>query len=196
MTPTQRNSAERRQKGVVLIVALIMLLVMIIGSTALVRTVDTGSLISGNLAFKRGATMAADVATAQAIAFLGNRLDNHSLDIDIPAAGYYASLPTAFVVTATNGSPRIDWDANNCGETARTANCLTAQPSSAPDAAGNISSYVIHRLCKSPGGMTPACASIKTDAGDSAGLYRITTRISGPRGTLSFVETLVHFSWQ
>jgi len=76
------------------------------------------------------------------------------------------------------------------------------------DASGNTVAYVIHRLCNTHGDPTSgvdcnvAPAAIGR-SGNSKGAgviellynsqvyYRITTRVTGPRGTLSYVQTVV-----
>ena len=77
----------------------------------------------------------------------------------------------------------------------------------AVDGAGNTVSYVIHRLCNGEGVpfTAVACSNspITTTSGNSqrGGLtpgftnsqvyYRITTRVVGPRNTLSYVQAIV-----
>ena len=52
--------APRNQRGVILFIALIVLVAMSLAGIALMRSVDTNVLIAGNLAFRQGATLAAD----------------------------------------------------------------------------------------------------------------------------------------
>ena len=65
-----RTGRPARQDGAVLVVAIIVMVVMMLASIALVRSVDTGNLIAGNLAFQRSATHSADAAVEAAIAWL------------------------------------------------------------------------------------------------------------------------------
>src|SRR4051794_33864237 len=57
---SSRGIAHRRQQGVVLLIALIVLVAMTLAGIGLVRSVDTGNMVAGNLAFKQGATLAGD----------------------------------------------------------------------------------------------------------------------------------------
>jgi len=51
---------RRGQRGIVIFIALIALVVMMIAGLALMRSVDTGNLIAGNLAFRQRAVHSAD----------------------------------------------------------------------------------------------------------------------------------------
>ncbi len=55
-----RDSPARRQRGVVLLLALIMLVAMTLAGIVLYRQIGTGLIIARNLSFKRTATVAAD----------------------------------------------------------------------------------------------------------------------------------------
>jgi hypothetical protein len=80
----------------------------------------------------------------------------------------------------------------------------------AADSAGNIVSYVIHRLCYNAGdplSTSTGCASSLMQAtagegsskgagfvalqGTSQVYYRITTRIAGPKSTVSYVQAII-----
>ncbi|MDD2701398.1 MAG: hypothetical protein PHH36_09195 [Sideroxydans sp.] len=58
------------QRGVVLFFALIALVAMSLAAVALIRSVDTSTIIAGNLAFRQSATAAGDVGIDTAIAWL------------------------------------------------------------------------------------------------------------------------------
>ena len=51
----------RREQGVVLFIALIVLVAMSLAGIALMRSVDTGILIAGNLGFRQNATHVGDL---------------------------------------------------------------------------------------------------------------------------------------
>ena len=60
-----RNSMRQwpgrsRQRGVVLFIALIVLVAMSLAGIAIMRSVDTGNLIAGNVAFQQGTLASAD----------------------------------------------------------------------------------------------------------------------------------------
>lgn len=59
-----------KQRGVVLFFTLIALLAMSLAAVALIRSVDTGTMIAGNLAFKQSATSSGNAGTEASIAWL------------------------------------------------------------------------------------------------------------------------------
>ena len=61
-----RFIALRRQQGAALIFALITLVILGLATLSLVRSVDTGALLLGNLSFKQDATAAGDQAARKA----------------------------------------------------------------------------------------------------------------------------------
>jgi Tfp pilus assembly protein PilX len=61
----RRNaSPPHKQRGVVLLIALIMLVAMTLAGIGMMRSVDTGSVIAGNLAFKQATLNASDTGTS------------------------------------------------------------------------------------------------------------------------------------
>lgn len=182
---------RRAQRGAVLFIALIVLVAMSLAGIAMMRGVDTGALIANNLAFKQGATMAADTGVEAARGWLtansGGGLNNSNI-----AAGYFSTWGSDDFVNT------FDWAANSVAL--------------APDAAGNQINYVIHRLCKSPTTPNPQECVQSTESAATAGqstkgapafggtalatttdaFYRITVRVIGPRNTVSFVQTVVY----
>lgn len=207
------------QHGVVLLIALIILIALTLGGLALVRSVGTTNLISGNLAFQQSATRSAEAGTETAIsAFLQTKSPDY-LWTDHPTEGYVASTPAGVWTAAgdTAGTPApANWDAYwtqvvdpnlaagvGCAGPGRV--CKMAQ-----DAAGNTVSYTIQRLCQAAGdpgqSMVSGCARgsqppSREGSGwgaDDPGLnrptqyfYRITTRVTGPRNTVSYIQTIV-----
>jgi len=60
------NKLPHREKGLALLVAMIALVAMSLAGIALVRSIDTNTMIAGNLAFRQGATLSADAGTETA----------------------------------------------------------------------------------------------------------------------------------
>ncbi len=207
------NRQPKSQHGLVLVIALIVLIGMTLAAIALVRSVDTGNVVAGNLAFKRGATHAADAGIEAAITYLIPRASSADLQNDIPAFGYYATSQDTLDRTGSrNGTVRVDWDGNNCSGMGAST-CVAASDAIIDDT-GNTIRYIIHRLCQSTGDfndVTNSCVTytaagnVSTKRGElkygdnvrfgsaPTPYYRITARAKGPRNTVSFVETIVHF---
>lgn len=203
-----------KQTGVVLFITLIALVAMTLAAIALVRSVDTGNTVAGNLAFKQGASAASDTSVETAIAVLRLIADKSTSYNDNSGIGYYATGQSNLDMTGSKNDPnmaRVDWDANTCAGIAQTA-CIVP---SAEITLGNgyKARYIIHRLCSSVGDpgtsscatyIPPATAAVGGGHGalmqgggklsaPPVGYYRITTRVTGPRNTTSFIETTVHF---
>lgn len=84
----RRIITPHSQRGVVLLIALIMLVAMTLAGIGMMRSVDTGSVIAGNLAFKQATLNASDAGTSAgfnalvAVANSNNVLDKVILDFD------------------------------------------------------------------------------------------------------------------
>lgn len=185
LTPSRRRiSAPRRQSGVVLFIALIVLVAMTMAGIAIMRSVDTGNLIAGNVAFKQGTLQAGDYGVNAAVKYLELNAFTGQLDNDKPADAYYAVAVEP-----------PDWNADAVWASAKTVGT---------DAAGNKVIYRIDRLCENagaPGGVN--CAKIQKtggEAGNSQGIganafkaqpmviYRVSARVTGPRDTTSLIQ--------
>lgn len=192
-------NARRHQRGVVLFIALIVLVAMSLAGVALIRGVDTANLIAGNLAFRQGATHAADWGIEQARAWL-NSQSATTLDTDQPGVtnggGYWANMQSGLDFTGSDpAKTHFNWStATNLGT----------------DANGNQVQYVIHRLCNAAGMTSSTQCITSSTGGTSSGTkggaaygtfalsgttqlyYRITTRVVGPRNTTSYVQVVVN----
>jgi Tfp pilus assembly protein PilX len=182
--------APRRQRGVVLFVALIVLIIMTLAGLALLRQMGAGTSVAGNIAFKENATSVADRGTEAARAWL---IANSAFTAnDNFALGYHSSWgasvdPTTFA-----------WDTES-----RTLIDDVAQT-------GNTTRLIIQRLCATPNmsATDPAqrCSDVLVSGGGSRGggsypsvlpseqsapFYRITSRVDGPRSTVSYTQVLL-----
>lgn len=197
-----------RQRGVVLFFALVALVAMSLAAVALIRSVDTSTVIAGNLAFKQSATRAGDGGVEAAVAWMTaiqaansslNVLNDpaHPFNLDNPTAGYYSSM-----------DPTLDLFADT---TWTDANSLLA----GTDGSGNEIRYIIQRVCRNANQPveTASCLfagvpEIKDgqhvkppqEFCDGAGCppvgqtpqNRITTRAAGPRNSVSYVQVFVY----
>jgi len=201
-----------QQRGVSLFFALVSLVAISLAAIVLVRSVDTSTLISGNLAFQQSATASADAGTEAAIAWLAlKEKDNtslnvltdagHPFNITAPAEGYYSSLDPSKSLTASSGT-RFVWDDTD-------SKALPA------DSSGNTTRYIIQRMCRvadkpvKDAGCLYSGAILDTNgqniplpqevckgegcpvAGQTPQV-RITSRTTGPKNTLSYVQAFVY----
>lgn len=212
-------ASASRQAGASLLFALITLLALTLAAIALVRSVDTGALVLGNLGFRQAATSAADQATRQAIAWLA--ANPGSLSGDVPASGYYSTALDGVDMTGgqlpTSSRGLVNWDIDSCAYAAAgTFTSCTVTPSTLINIDASTSArYVITRLCLTTGdpaatgntcakpmssSTTTAAARGRVDysnpyrfTGQSGPYYRVVVRVMGTRSTSSFTETIVHF---
>ncbi len=192
-----------RQRGATLLITLVVLVTMMLAIAALIRTVDTTNVIAGNLSFKEASIHSGDAGIEAASAWLEANA-GVNLQADNPGFGYHSFVG--------NPAPNQTWDTywNNVllpwG--------VVTRPK---DAADNVVSYTIHRLCPikgAPNAIDPAtnianvCASSTQMVGAASGAtsqgagqvalipvvqqyYRITVQIIGPRNTVSYVQAVV-----
>lgn len=200
-----------RQRGVVLFFALIALVVMSLAAVALIRSVDTSTMIAGNLAFKQSATSSGDSGVEAAIGVLAadqaamiaqgnNVLMNtaNTFNVDNPNNGYYSNSDPSVILT-----DNAVWDAIDQGQVPEIV-----------DQTGNHIRYVIQRMCRNPNQLlrTDNClfsaavldkddqrVKLPSDVCNGSGCpaqgqspeYRITSRTIGPGNTVSYVQAIV-----
>lgn len=205
-----------RQKGVVLFVALIALVVISLAAVALIRSSDTATVISGNLAFKEATTHAADIGVELAFNALPALT---AANVDVPNQ-YFALMQ----VTDASGVPSaINWTNVPCYGN----NGSTAAVSCTDQSAYRVQ-YVVDRLCTaaplatepitvltskcvagqpfSAGGGTGEDINSHTPSG-GYGVpiavptnpptihYRVTVRVQGPRNTHSVVQATIELPY-
>lgn len=168
----------RRQQGVVLLIALIILVAMTLAGIGMMRSVDTGSVIAGNLAFQQATMHANDAGTNRgfgtlvSVANTGNKYDKTILNnsdgdlcsnapgataagCDVPGAtinlpGYRPTPMHACEVTHTC---LVEADYTWWKDPSSWANAPTiavADPNTPGHDIATVS-YLIHRMCQSAG---------------------------------------------
>ena len=195
----------QRQRGVVLMFCLIILVVLLAGGVAVMRSMNASLSGAGNLAFKRDLINQGELATSQALrAFQAGGLLNATTapEANVVAANYSAvqlqanaqGVPLVLLSTVPSG-PDITG--------------ATFTPAGPIAGSGNVTvHYVIDRLCAAPGPFAALvtagrCAFMPPTlnaAGGSSQLaknalpppapavYRVSVRVDGPRGTQAFVQ--------
>jgi type IV pilus assembly protein PilX len=81
-----------RQDGVVLFVALIAMVILSLGGVALVRSMDAGTSVAGNLAFRQASIVAANRAVEDAVYKIYKSVTPINTTADDVANNYYAKL--------------------------------------------------------------------------------------------------------
>jgi len=154
-------ASAQGQRGASLLFALITLVALALAASALVRSVDTGAVVLGNLGAKKATAVAADRATQMAINYLANTMTEATRLIDQPNQGYYATSKEDYDITGFDGTDParklVNWDVDgSCAyATSGTCDALT-RPSDvqAVDDTGLMrieARYLITRLCTTAG---------------------------------------------
>ena len=204
------------QRGVVIFIALIALVVMTIAGVALMRAMAPASTIAGNIAFKQAATQASDIGVELAFKAL-QAMDPAAMSTSV--SPWYSAVilasdkngaPLASPATSSTQASPIDWSKIPCFSA--TAGTIGSPASSCSDDSKYLVQYVVDRQCNpipsgASAGTPPAtddeivanCVFNISDSGNSkkagatlfstpsAVVYRITVRTQGPRKTLSLV---------
>lgn len=214
---TRRPELRTHQRGVVLFVALIGMVVLGLAAAALIRSADTSAVIAGNLAFKDAATHAADTGVERAFNALPALA---AADVDVTGQYFRLMQPID-----ANGVPaNVDWQGSvPCWDTTG-----AMIPVDCNDGSAYRVQYVIERLCNTapiPGepvtSLTDKCVagqpfSVSGNVGNDRDShtpsgnygvppvtgtlpptihYRVTVRVRGPRNTASLVQTTIELPY-
>lgn len=151
--------SSAKQRGVVLFFALVALVAMSLAAVALIRSVDTSTIIAGNLAFRQSAVAGGDGGIDAAMTFLAstqaanasiNVLNDTTHQFNLTCLNTRAALtlgpgdPGCPVIVAgyhSNADPALDLFADSTWNTANSVLVGT-------DAAGNTVRYIIQRMCR------------------------------------------------
>ncbi len=204
------------QRGVVLILALIVLVALTLAAVALTRSVSTSNSIAGNLAFQQSSTHAADAGIEAAIAYLENNAGLPSGSCGGTALTCDHAPSDGYLASRSDPSSTQNWaDFWNASLSSK-AKALPAD--SATAGIGNTVAYVIQRMCATtgepntdlnvcatspiatsgscPGGTTCTGGGGRGGTGSNVNAskqtyYRITVQVTGPRNTRSLVQAMV-----
>ncbi len=202
------------QRGVVIVIALIVLASMMLAGVALIRSMDTGTQISGNFAFRQAAVQATDAGIEGAFTDLTKLIITDKNGDTSTQAWYYPKLSSLLGTVESKDADFFD--------TSKIANskykALTAQSVS-----GNDVSYLVERLCTATlAGASPeadadkdgvvsdqeimnVCASESSREGCSYSsesdckprlksiYYKVTVKAGGPRNTSSLAQSILSF---
>jgi type IV pilus assembly protein PilX len=200
---TLANKRAIKQRGVVLFVALIALVVMSLAAVALIRSVDTSTIIAGNLSSKQSATLSADSGVETGLNWMAAVADLTTLNANIAASGYYAT-PTKDPTKSAD----IAWTDADSRPASGTGMIDAA---TGKDGSGNTVRYVIQRMCSVAGepsestcllgapSVGTGSAAVKDAPSAGAVLptaqspvYRITARVVGVKNTISYVQAFAY----
>jgi len=207
MTPlstSRRGPGRRPARGAVLLFAMIALVILLIGTAALLRSMNTSLFTAGNFGFKRDLTNQGERAIAAVLDVVqAGALGNDAARQASASASNYSA---AILATNDQGIPLA-----LLTDAAFAAAGVTGNDIALSDMGVSVR-YVIDRLCAGVGPATqdsctlagnllPAGSSsselLRAEDGSSGGsgavapqvVYRISIRVDGPRRTQSFFQS-------
>ena len=222
----RRIIAPCSQRGVILLITLIILVAMTLAGIGMMRSVDTGNIIAGNLAFRQATVHASDAGTSagfnalMSVANSGNGADKPILDFNSGQpcpGGATAALCSGgnINIPGYSSAPLLACEVTQACLLATdytwwsvAGNWNGAPTVTVNDANGNpiaTVSYLIHRMCQTPGSGPGAAGQLcqtftQPETGCSKTqvlpctstsiFYRITSRSVGPRNTITYTQTL------
>jgi hypothetical protein len=194
---SRRAPLHGRQRGIVLIIALIVMVALSLAGIALMRSVDTSTAVVGNLAFTQASTLPANLAVEEAVAALFEDDLIPNVNQNLPAQNYYATRQNG---EDPRGIPEVLTTKAKASTLARVLDA----------GYGNEVRYVIERMCAPGIPVAPSRAelvkycdmlppkpsgttSMETDKIElpRIPLYRLTVRVDGPRNTVSFLQAML-----
>ena len=192
--PALRHPPPRRQRGVAMFFALIVLAILFIGGIMAMHSVSSSLVNAGNLAFRRDLVTQSDQVLAQALQAVSSAGGSAAGAIaDLTADDAQANYSASILPANAQGIPVALL-------TGAAGNVITTGQN------GSVTiHYTIERMCSAAGPSSPANC-VRTAGASSGGgsdlkhyampptlpggvIYRLSARVSGPRGTESFFQT-------
>jgi len=207
MKTLSKMHGPARERGVVLLFCLIILVVLLAGGVAIMRSTGNSLFGAGNLAFKRDLVNQGELAIAKAMTEFqtgGALVQTTATAANLPTANYSAvqlqanehGIPQVLLKKTTLTGPDV------------AGNTFTPTGSAITGSGGVTVRYVIDRMCNTTGAFSTigksGCiytpSSTETLGGDQSQLstpgpsipsppiYRISVRADGPRDTQVFLQ--------
>jgi len=187
---------RRRQSGVVLFIALIVMVALSIAGIALIRSVDSGLSVTANLGFRQASIPPSTWAVENAISAMFEKKDINLEAVDA-ARNYYPYRLEIKTPAKPEDNYGVPFDLQGLTPANYPGSFVTET-----DGAGNTIRYVIERMCLDEGpavasncDMSPPKKSEATTAMEltkpdliRVPFYRVTVRVDGPNNTTTFAQ--------
>ena len=207
-----RGLRARRERGVVLFIALLVMVALSLAGIALIRSADTATIVAGNLSFKQAAASAVDRSIEQAVQALFDPQTSPATSnpaiadkkANLLAQNYYACVqdPAGGCLPPNSAIPEVPAALETKAKFAAAGLNAGLIP---VDAASNTSYYVIERMCANAGpafgnNCNLSSAALGADAGTQHyealsrvgdAYYRVTVRVEGPRNTVQYAQAIL-----
>ncbi len=183
--------APRNERGVVLVISLIVLVALTLAGIALVRSTDTANVISGNMAFRMGALQAVDTGVESA--FTATTSDTGFFAAPNVAAStaegqYFPTINDA----NGDGLPDVDWSTVPGTTVQDNTVRWVVERLCSINVAGNQAEQIAESCAVVPGpynGSQRGGAAVRNPTQNTT--YRATVRVEGPRNTLVIGQSIV-----
>lgn len=194
---TSMQFRASRQRGVVLLFCLVILVILLAGGVAVVRSMNTSLTSAGNLAFKRDLVNQGERAVGQVLAQFKTGGTLAAATTDLPNLNFKATK----LDTDEQGIPKALLSDTEFAKVAKTTNDIASEEGK-ESTSGVTIRYIVDRLCNAtgPATSTGCVQSAAAPAGGTAGptpppapptatVYRLSLRVSGPRDTQVFMQS-------
>lgn len=213
-----RSVGRRGQRGVTLVIALVLLVAMMLAGVAIFRSVDTSTFLAANLAFKRDLENRASAAIQPVLDRLETADFLNHWDMDACVNGQSKSQSACkalwqgwsysprLLEASANGVPtvmaNIGWTAADATPTSAFDTAFSSSVT-VDSASKTRSRYLIERICTddlTPSEKNCVLAGAIAKGGDASTekpgalplpLFRVTVRIEGPRNSVSYAQAVV-----
>jgi Tfp pilus assembly protein PilX len=198
------SRAMERQRGFVLIVAMVVLGAMALAAVALVRTVDTSTYLARNISFKRDALNRTEILLQVAGSkFLDGGVfrKKESAEASVAAENFSATI----LPSDSRGVPNAALNPGLIGGIAGSFEVSQASlPTSVTVEESNKGSYILERMCTHAGAAKPAPDKAGTNyclmslessriraAPPLPSIYRTTAVVRGARNSLAITQQII-----
>jgi len=173
---------HRGQRGVTMLVVLILLSVMLLGGLALARMSSVGTLVAGNISFKERALQASEVGINTAYMTVAAA----SFPESPSQPGWYFSTPQAL---DANGVPMVDLEQGRLVTVgAYQVRYVVERMCSVDSVTDTLQQCLVRQVEPDAKCKATNCPKVDQPGGKQ---YRITALATGPQGTRTVVQTLV-----
>lgn len=176
------------QRGVTMLVVLVLLSVMLLGGMAMARLTEIGTLASGNAAYHEAALQASEIGinTAyQAVKSLSSE--------NTAVSGWYS--PIALAKDSTTGLPTgVDWSAApQISVGAMTVSYVAERACTVGSVTDALRQCLVKQYSPPAGSAFESrdASRVEKPAPPNSRQFRITVRVTGPKGTQTWVQSLV-----
>ncbi len=173
----------RARRGVTMLVVLVLLSVMLIGGVALARLTEVGTLASGNTAYREAAVQASEIGLNTVF----QRIREDIADEETALAGWYFVSRQA---SDANGIPTVDFDAAPTLEVGSYQVAYVAERMC--EGAMPVTDPLRQCLLKQePPDVSSSVAGKEELDPPNSRQFRVTVRVTGPKDTRTWVQSLI-----